>query len=117
MQSILLIEGDESRAIALKLAAERMGAKLYDYAQVDNLDYFIHDLSPSLIMINAEQFQDELVVIFGLVSTQDIAVMLYGPEEKLPASIIEQWGATLKISYEKFPLRPLELFKRIIENG
>ncbi|HAZ11823.1 MAG: hypothetical protein A2X86_07775 [Bdellovibrionales bacterium GWA2_49_15] len=114
---VLLVESDASRALALRMAAERMGAKLFDFSQVESLDYFINDLGPSLIMINLEQYMDELPLLLALANARNIPVTLYGPSEKEPVDLLGEWGGMLSISYEKFPLRPLDMFKRILENG
>ena len=114
---VLLVESDASRALALRMAAERMGAKLFDFSQVESLDYFINDLGPSLIMINLEQYMDELPLLLALANARNIPVTLYGPSEKEPVDLLGEWGGMLSISYEKFPLRPLDMFKRILDNG
>ena len=115
--TILLIENEASRAMALRLAAERMGAKLFDFSQVESMDYFINDLEPSVIMINVEQYLGELPLLLALAHARNISVTLYGPSEKRPIDIMAEWGDNLRISYEEFPLRPLEMFKRILGNG
>ncbi|MBI2518788.1 MAG: hypothetical protein HYV97_00140 [Bdellovibrio sp.] len=112
---ILLVESDVSRALALRLAAEKMGAKLFDFSQVESLDYFINDLGPSVIMVNFEQFLDEIPLLLALAHAKNIPVTLYGPGDKQPVDLLSEWGSLLHVTYEKFPLRPLDLFKRILD--
>ena len=49
-----LIESEPPAGLAF--GGRENGAKLFDFSQVESMDYFINDLEPSVIMINVEQY-------------------------------------------------------------